>query len=344
MRNLLMALALLALAPIAEAATITGSLKYKPHSLVRLKAEDVDAKSAMIWRVSPSKNVHRAASPRGVLEFAAAPGSYEVTLLVIRQNADGGLEVDEATVTVEMEGCQHDDSPIKPAPGDKGKLDPAKAISRIRFGNAGCTAAPIGPRRSDGRWDVLTAAHCVSEVGQRGTMITQDGKSYAVRVVLLDKTSDVCWLVTEESIDGLAYANLAKANPAVGTKVWHAGYGIDRPGNREEGEVQAEEDNRGQIRFLLSVSSGDSGGPILTLDGNEVVGTVCCTMERGAKVSMWAGSARVAQRLRAGLASTQEAWAPTPMPLREPKPSNDKWEPVDLPLKKSDEPKTGNHR
>lgn len=76
----------------ADAIRIDGETKYKPHALVRLKAEGVDAKAAILWRVHPSKDVQRATSPRGVLEFAAHPGTYEVELLVI-SNADGNLTV-----------------------------------------------------------------------------------------------------------------------------------------------------------------------------------------------------------------------------------------------------------
>ena len=93
--------------------------------------------------------MQRATSPRGVLEFAAHPGTYEVELLVIT-NTDGALSVEEARVGVTIESC----TPVPPVPpkpdpkppGD-GKLDPVGALGRIRFGNAGCTATVIGPRR-----------------------------------------------------------------------------------------------------------------------------------------------------------------------------------------------------
>ena len=77
---------------------ITGEAKYPPHSLVRLKAEGVDPKAAVLWRVHPAKGVQKATTPRGVLEFAAHPGTYEVELLVIRQT-DDGLVVEIAIAT-----------------------------------------------------------------------------------------------------------------------------------------------------------------------------------------------------------------------------------------------------
>jgi hypothetical protein len=160
--------------------------------------------------------VQRATSPRGVLEFAAHPGTYEVELLVIT-NTDGALSVEEARVSVTIESCtpvppKPDPKPDPKPPGD-GKLDPVNALGRIRFGSAGCTATVIGPRRPDGRWDVLTAAHCVSGVGARGTMTLKDGRSFGLRVVAHHRTPDVAWCVTDEEIANLPYALIAAKNP-----------------------------------------------------------------------------------------------------------------------------------
>ena len=65
-----------ALADPPAGVRIAGATSYPAHSLVRLKAEGVDAKAGILWRVYPSANVQRATNPRGVLEFAAPPGSY----------------------------------------------------------------------------------------------------------------------------------------------------------------------------------------------------------------------------------------------------------------------------
>ena len=114
MRLTLLVSLVLAFTPVAARADtlrITGETKYKPHSLVRLRAEGVDAKAALLWRVHPSKGVERATTPRGVLEFAAHPGTYEVELLVIT-NTDGTLSVEEARVSVTIESC----TPVPPTP------------------------------------------------------------------------------------------------------------------------------------------------------------------------------------------------------------------------------------
>jgi hypothetical protein len=337
MRSILLASLVLAFAPAVRADTlrIVGETKYKPHSLVRLRAEGVDAKAAILWRIHPSKDVQRATSPRGVLEFAAHPGTYEVELLVI-SNTDGNLTVEETRVGVTIESC----TPVPPVPpkpdpkppGD-GKLDPVNALGRIRFGNAGCTATVIGPRRADGKWDVLTAAHCVSGVGARGTLTLKDGRTFGIRVVAHHKTPDVAWCVTEEQVADLPYALIAAKNPEPGTAIWHMGYGVDQPGNREDGTVADRENAQGQLRMTLSVSSGDSGGGIFRDDNNELISVVCCTSGMGRKVSMWGCSAEVAQRTRPGASDADETWMPFPIPLRSwPAEFDDEWQPLPIPI------------
>jgi hypothetical protein len=339
MRSVLLVCLVLAFAPgvtRADAIRIAGEAKYKPHSLVRLKAEGVDAKAAILWRVHPSKDVQRATSPRGVLEFAAHPGTYEVELLVI-SNADGNLMVEEARVSVTIDSC----TPVPPVPpkpdpkppGD-GKLDPVNALGRIRFGNAGCTATVIGPRRADGKWDVLTAAHCVSGVGARGTMTLKDGRSLGIRVVAHHKTPDVAWCVTDDEIADLPYALIAAKNPDPGTAIWHMGYGVDKPGNREDGTVAERENAQGQLRMTLSVSSGDSGGGIFRSDTNELISVVCCTSGMAKKVSMWGCSTEIAQKTRPRGADADEAWEPVPIPLRSwPADFADDWQPLPIPIR-----------
>jgi hypothetical protein len=329
-------LALVPGATRADTVRIAGETKYKPHSLVRLRAEGIDAKAAILWRVHPSKDVQRATTPRGVLEFAAHPGTYEVELLVIT-NADGNLMVEEARVSVTIESC----TPVPPVPpkpdpkppGD-GKLDPVGALGRIRFGSAGCTATVIGPRRADGRWDVLTAAHCVSGVGQKGTLTLKDGRSLGLRVVAHHKGPDVAWCVTEEEVADLPYALVAAKNPEPGTPIWHMGYGVDKPGNREDGTVVERENGQGQLRMSLSVSSGDSGGGIFRSDTNELISVVCCTSGMGRKVSMWGCSAEVAQRTRPKTSDAEETWIPVPIPLRSwPADFEDEWQPFPIPIR-----------
>jgi hypothetical protein len=264
-----------------------------------------------------------------VLEFAAHPGTYEVELLVIQQ-ADGGLVVEESTITVVVEGC----GPVPPRPEPKppGKADPVQAIGKLRFGNAGCTATVIGPRRGDGKWDILTASHCTGGVGSRGSFTLKDGRILAVTVAARNADSDLTWLVTDAALDDLPFANLAAKNPPVGTEVWHMGYGIDKPGNREEGRVVGPETPDGQLQFGLSVSSGDSGGGIFRADTDELVAVVCCTTERGRKTLMFGGSAEQAARLRPVSKTDADAWEPLAIPVCTARKTDPDWQPLEIPL------------
>jgi hypothetical protein len=202
--------------------------------------------------------------------------------------------------------------PTPPAP----RADAPNALTRIQFGNAGCTATIIGPRRDDGKWWVLTAAHCLTSVGQHGTMRLKDGRVTGVIVQSINVKADCAWLLTETNSEQYPFALLAPKSPPVGAKIWHAGYGVHIPGNREDGHVEAGPDQNGQLRFRLSVSSGDSGGGICLNESGEVVSTVCCTTARGQVAQVWGASVE-------SIVGSQ----PTAMVL-------DGWTPIELPLRK----------
>lgn len=311
------------------AISLVADVESLEHQIVKITANNVPAKAGLVWRVAPKKDVSRADTEPHKFQFTAPPGEYAVELLVITVDAAGKVHIEEHAITVKIkakDGKPDAPPPPKPKPDDKGagKLDPPAAIAKISFPPFACTAAPIGPRRKDGRWDVLTAAHCVDHVrvGTRGTMRLLDGRTIGVIVAVVDSTCDVCWLVTEEAVEDMPYANLAKENPAVGTAVWHAGYGIDRPGNREEGVVTGGENSRGQLAFTLNVSSGDSGGPIMRKDTSEVVSCVCCTQGRGIKTTMYGGSVAQARRLRPGEKVAEPAVE---------RPGEFKWTPIEIP-------------
>lgn len=322
---------------------VDSQIKAKPYSLVRIRAEGVDAKAGIVWRVNPARDVSRATTPRGLLEFVAPPGQYVVDILVIKVGTGGEIEIDEQSVTVEIESCCDKVPPAPlPKPGDpkpKNKADPVAALGRIQFGNAGCTATVIGPRRADGRWDVLTAAHCVTGVGEgaKGSMRLKDGRTIAVRVSNIHEQPDIAWLVTDDAtLTDLAFAELAKANPIVGTKIWHRGYGIDRPDNREDGAITANENTDGQLEMALSVSSGDSGGGIFRDDTGELISVVCCTTAKGQLARVWGGSALVAAKLRPDGATgeNEEWWKPVEIPTRQMDAAEFRWAPVEMPEKR----------
>lgn len=302
------------------------------YKLVRVQAADLPPKAGVVWRVTPRDGVDRADSPRGTLQFTAPPGSYLVELLVI-ESIDGEVKVSEASKTVTIRPPGYGTAPIpkqpnpQPNPQPQAKPDPVKATGRIRFGNAGCTATIIG-KRIDGRWDVLTAAHCIDAIGQKGTLYTRGGLTIPVTVVTRDPLpngSDISWLVTDKPVDSLPFAELAADIPPAGTEIWHNGYGIDKPENVESGIVNGRTTG-GQLDMTLSVSSGDSGGGIFRKSDGKLVAVVCCTTERGAKVRMYGGHSVRAAELRpktidpklledsTGLVPEAPGWIPLEIP------------------------------
>jgi hypothetical protein len=184
--------------------------------------------------------------------------------------------------------------PEKPLP----KPDPRAALGRLTVGTSGCTVTVIGPRRADGRWDLLTASHCIPGRMTKGSVKMPDGRMLAVTVTVREPGSDLAWLVTDEKVESLPYANLAAKAPEPGVAIWHAGYGVDRPGNVEEGVVLAGESRDRQLSMDLSVSSGDSGGGIFRKDTAQLVAVVCCTRAIGRRATMFGGSSVRAIELR----------------------------------------------
>lgn len=209
--------------------------------------------------------------------------------------------------------------PTEVPPGPKSlevPPDPWNALTRIQFGNAGCTATVIGPRRADGRWDILSAAHCFGNGAREGTAVFRSGLSIKVQFERKDERSDVAWLTTTYPVQELPYALLADAIPQPGDKVYHGGYGVDRPGNRESGTVVVGDNGSGQTQYRISVSSGDSGGGI-ALDGNgRVLSPVCCTTAKGQVADVWGGTVTECRRLRPVPHPAQDEWTPIELPIR----------------------------
>lgn len=279
-------------APLA----IDGPAKADPYTLVEMSAKGQAPDCALVWDVLPEDVASVRELPGGRMVFTGPPGKYTVKLraIVFKDNV---ASVTSARTTVVI-GNPEKPPPIPPH-GDKGKADPVQATVRLRHGNSGCTATIIGPKRNDGKWDALTASHCTGDVGSSVQLVLKDGREFKALVKARDRTCDLSWLRLDGA-DGqeLPYAQLAGSDPPVGTKVWHNGYGVDKPGNREDGTVTATPDSQGQTRFTLSVSPGDSGGGIFRDDTGELVSAVCCTTTFAQRVSMWGGCSTRAMQMR----------------------------------------------
>lgn len=197
--------------------------------------------------------------------------------------------------------------------------DPLAAIGRIRTTVGGCSATIIGPRRPDGRYWVLSAAHCIGRVGERIDMRLRDGTTLSATVVAANARTDWTWCVTDTSATVYPYALLADRTPVAGTPIWHAGYGVDRPANREDGIILGPVGSDGRIPMRLSVSSGDSGGGIVIDANGRIVSCVCCTVSDGK--TQWTEGASV-ESIRAGQIERVSLWEwmPIPLPAKELRP------------------------
>lgn len=292
---------------------LPSELKLRPNRLGKLEAV---CETPVKWiNLHDELDVIPDSSGKFVFVLTAKPGRYKLAAYTASKD---GMPSEPSYCTIIVEGDTPPVSPVPPGPTPKAKVE--AAIVKLRFGASGCTATIIGPRRLDGRWDVLTASHCTGPVGSRGQVTLGDGRLVNVTVVVRNVNADISWMVLELK-DALAdYAMLAKNNPDVQTPIWHKGFGVDKPGNREEGVVSSLQDVNGQIKMSLSVSSGDSGGGIFRADTNELVAVVCCTSSMARRGPMWGGCTVKAAQIRPiGLPSEVyfDDVAPLPIPIRE---------------------------
>jgi len=317
--------------------SISGETSVRIGTLVRLSASGVPDTHVMGWAVSGPHRVSRADTRSNVCQWTAPPGTYTVALGVWPRVGTA----DAATVTTEVTIVDDRPAPVivrPPAP--KGRVVHAKdAVVRVQFGGNGSTGVPILTGRDDGRVNVLTAAHCVPDGVEVGRLILADGSTHPLSVVVFSATSDWCWCVTDQPLPDLPRARMSAHLPAKGERVQHGGFGIDRPGNLESGTVTVPENGEGQTQYRLSVSSGDSGGPIWDAETGAVYSVVCCTTEMGKEADVWGASAA---RIRAGLPARYWlagpfAWTPMPVPLRAAarnRRAAGEWPPADLPTRR----------
>lgn len=199
--------------------------------------------------------------------------------------------------------------PVKPLP----KGDPLGAMIKVRHGNAFCSGVHLGDVMKSGHSYYLTAAHCTGGLGSSVEVEMSDKKRITCRVVSRDTKSDISICRYPATVD-YPFAIVAKHLPEVGDKVWHKGFGVDRPGNLEKGEVTRANDERQQTTFRLSVSNGDSGSPIYLEASGEIVGVVCCTS--GSRMYGGNGPA-VWSNLASANVQGDELIDPLPLPIRD---------------------------
>lgn len=204
--------------------------------------------------------------------------------------------------------------PVPPPSPEPPKTDPWNAIMRISRPGVGCSATIIGPRRDDGRYWVLTAAHCCGVVGERWSGTLRTGQTLGFKITTINRTSDFAWGVSDVNSADYPYALLAEHTPNVGEAVYHGGYGVDQPGNKEDGVLRGGPNTQGQLEFELSVSSGDSGGGIIYSRDGAVLSCVCCTSSPGRRGRVFGTSPEAARRGQTSLTDGEE-WRPIPIPV-----------------------------
>lgn len=153
-------------------------------------------------------------------------------------------------------------------------LDPHSATVKLLANGHHCTATVIGQLDGESRQWVLSAAHCVAFVGERQIIQLRDGREFTVSVVSFNRKPDYAWLRTEPLKSELPFTLLSETPATKGNAVWHAGYGVHRPGNTEKGKVSDPTGSNDRVWFDLSVSHGDSGSGIIDTATNRVVGIV----------------------------------------------------------------------
>lgn len=210
---------------------------------------------------------------------------------------------------------------IPPPPSPPGETPPSPsyppemAIVKVIMNDGYCSGTIIRPQRSDKRWHVISASHCFRGVNESVRIQFRDGKTFSAYVIAIDRKCDGAILLTEPITEVLPSLELASKTPKAGVKIWHAGFGFDKPGNREEGKLLGGPDSNGQNKYWLNVSNGDSGGGICLDQENRLLSPVCCTTRIAQPANVWGAAPEALHRMLAQPTRFDEL-VPKQMPIR----------------------------
>lgn len=182
---------------------------------------------------------------------------FAVLLVIVLSGVQAGAPIAGATFRVAP--------PAAPS-------DPRPAVGVLRVGTGQCTATVIGPRRADGSYDVLSAAHCTGGPGTRAVLQLPGRAALALVVVVRNGGTDVSWLRTGAAVGALPSAVLHAGAVPVGTAVWHASYGRRRPGQVERGALIGKDQRRGWYTWSYQATPGASGGAVFRSSNSAVIG------------------------------------------------------------------------
>jgi hypothetical protein len=231
-----------------------------------------------------------------------------------------GALIGASGTAASVRGCRR--APPAPPPPETPPTDPTQAIGVLVTPGGYCSAtAIVGPSGGD-QTVLVTAAHCVGSVGQRLSWRTRSGAEYPARVSAVDRRSDCAILHLDSRPNGITRLVLAASAPRPGDAVWHAGFGVDKPGNTERGVFVGGPTSDQQLEYRLSVSPGDSGGGIIDARTNELLSPVCCTTCLGCTGRVWGASP---DRVRSVMTSHVLFLEIDPCPMPQPKiPKNER--------------------
>lgn len=216
--------------------------------------------------------------------------NWKPVVVIILQAIIAALTATTAVSVASWKGCSATPSPPTHRDVPPPSKDVTSAIGKIAMSGGYCSGTVVGPRRGDGRWHIVTASHCVKRVGEAVTFLPRSGSAVPCKVTAIDRRPDIAIIVTDAADIELPYTTIADKSPQEGTPIWHSGFGVDKPGNRENGQVTGFNGDRGQLQYRLSVSPGDSGGGIITDADGKLLSPVCCTTCLGCVGDVWGGS------------------------------------------------------
>jgi hypothetical protein len=302
---------------LGHAADLTVTGDGKAGSKMTVEFSQTPEKADHSWTITPQANVTATGMDGPKLSFSAPPGTYLVAGGWCGRAAVGECDYGYGATVVVISGCGGVEPPKVMPPDERATPnDLRRAIVRIQFGNAGCTAAILAEHAASSRRLLLTAHHCIAGQPRDGIAFMSDGSKVKLRVVVTDAEADLAVLQTIDPYPKWFGLKLHTGGQLVGDAVWHAGYGVDKPESVEKGTLAVNAGTDGKIQFNLSVSSGDSGGPIIHDKTGTILAAVCCTTAPGKFASVWGGGWQRARALvdkAKGVDSASE-WTPLPMP------------------------------
>lgn len=195
--------------------------------------------------------------------------------------------------------------------------NPSKSTYRISHGNSGCSATVIDRHRDTGAYILVTAAHCVSGERSRVSVHVPSMGTITGYVVAYDRQRDAAVIETTPTDYTLYASRVSTTRRPLGRRVWHIGYGVDRPGNREAGTIIGYDDTSSQYMSDVSVSSGDSGSGVHDADDDTVCGTVCCVVSSGGRRWTQFTDISVHMRIYSDMVYSVDRWNPVDIPTIE---------------------------